>query len=55
MEFLQLILALVAIVLIWFKPRSENWAFTIMWAGWLLMMFFYVGHTSSAWFGNINL
>lgn len=55
MEFLELSLALIALLLIWFKPKTENWAFVIMWMGWLIMIYLYVGHTSAALFGNLNL
>lgn len=55
MEFLELSFAFVALLLIWLRPKSENLAFILMWMGWLLMIYLYVGHTSGALFGNINL
>lgn len=55
MEFLELSFAFVALLLIWLRPKSENLAFVLMWLGWLLMIYLYVGHTSAALFGNLNL
>lgn len=55
MEFLELSFAFVALLLIWLRPKSENFAFVLMWLGWLLMIYLYVGHTSAALFGNLNL
>ncbi len=52
MEFLQLILAFIALLIIWLRPKAESWAFTAMW---LLMIYLYVGHTSGALLGNMNL
>ncbi len=55
MEFLELSLALIALLLIWFRPKAENWAFIAMWIGSLLMIYLYIGRTSAAWLGNMNL
>jgi hypothetical protein len=55
MEFVQLVLALAAILLVMFKPARENWAFCLMWLGWLLMIYLYVGHVSGNLLGTINL
>lgn len=55
MEFLQPNLAFIALLIIWLRPKAENWAFTAMWLGWLLMIYLYVGHTSGALLGNMNL
>lgn len=55
MEFLELSLALIALLQIWFRPKAENWAFIAMWIGSLLMIYLYIGRTSAAWLGNMNL
>jgi hypothetical protein len=55
MEFVQLVLALAAILLVMFKPARENWAFCLMWIGWLFMIYLYVGHVSGNILGLINL
>ena len=50
-----LIIGFIALLIIWLRPKAENWAFTAMWLGWLLMIYLYVGHTSGALLGNMNL
>ncbi len=55
MEFLQLLIALIVILMIMFKPSTENWAFCLMWIGWLLMIYLYIGHVSGSLFGLVNL
>lgn len=55
MEFLELALALLALLLVMSKPSTENWAFVILWLGWLLMIVLYVGHVSSSLLGTMNL
>ncbi len=55
MEFLQLLLALIVVLLLMFRPKSEIFAYLIMWLGWIFMMYLYVGHTSGSLLGTINL
>ncbi|EOI4239864.1 dihydroneopterin aldolase [Campylobacter jejuni] len=42
MEFLELLLVLIALILIIKKPEKENLAFGLVMVAWLLMVFFYV-------------
>lgn len=55
MEFLQLLLALIVILLLMFRPKSELFAYVLLWLGWIFMMYLYIGHTSSGLLGTINL
>ena len=54
-EFLQLLLVLVAVILIMYKPKFENLAFGIVVFSWLFMMYFYVGHKSAGLLTMMNL
>ena len=55
MEFVQLLLVLVAVILIMYKPKFENLAFGIVVFSWLFMMYFYVGHKSAGLLTMMNL
>lgn len=55
MEFLQLVMLLAAVLLIWMKPQSEKLAWWLTVAGWLMVVLMYVGHVSHAILGSLNL
>lgn len=55
MEFLELLLILVAIILLIKKPQKENLAFGLVITSWLLMAFMFIGHKSSALLTIMNL
>ncbi len=55
MEFLQILLALAALLIVMFKPAKENLAYLLMWGGWIFLTLLYVGHCSHSLFSNINL
>lgn len=55
MEFLQLLLVLIALIVIIKKPNMENIALTIVAFSWLFMIYFYIGHKSSALLTIMNL
>ena len=52
MEFLELLLVLIALILIIKKPEKENLAFGLVMVAWLLMIFFYVGHKNRRTINN---
>ena len=54
MEFVELVMLLIAVLLIWFKPEHEKlaWRLTI---GWLMVALMYVGHVSTSILGVLNL
>ncbi|ASM39607.1 dihydroneopterin aldolase [Campylobacter sp. RM12327] len=55
MEFLQLLLVLIALIVIIVKPKMENIAFGIVAFSWLFMIYLYIGHKSSALLTIMNL
>ncbi|PSM52752.1 DsbI-accessory protein Dba [Campylobacter blaseri] len=55
MEFLQLLLILVSIIIIILKPKQEKLAFTILVVSWIFMIYFYIGHKSGGLLTNMNL
>lgn len=55
MEFLELLLILIALILIIVKPRRENLAFGLVMVSWCLMVFLYIGHKTSGLLTTINL
>ncbi|CAM3380220.1 dihydroneopterin aldolase [Campylobacter upsaliensis] len=55
MEFLELLLVLIALVLILAKPEKEKLAFGLVMVSWAIMIFYYVGHKSSAFLTIMNL
>lgn len=55
MEFLELLLVLIAMVLLIKKPQKENLAFGLVVASWVLMAFMFVGHKSGALLTLMNL
>ncbi|TKX31075.1 disulfide bond formation protein Dba [Campylobacter estrildidarum] len=55
MEFLELLLILVALILIIKKPEKENLAFGLVMVAWLMMIIFYVGHKSTGLLTIMNL
>ncbi len=54
MEFLELLLVLVALILIIKKPEKEKLAFALVFGSWLIMIVLYVGHKSGAFLTTIN-
>ena len=55
MEFLQLLLVLVAVIIIIAKPQKEKIAFGLVVVAWLFMAYLYVGHKSGNLLTAINL
>ncbi len=55
MEFLELVLLLAAVLLIWLMPRQEKLAWGLTIAGWLMVVLMYVGHVSTSILGSLNL
>lgn len=55
MEFLELTMVLIAVILMIVKPEKKNLAFVLVMSAWCLMVFLYVGHKSSALLTTINL
>lgn len=55
MEFVELLMLTIAMVLILFKPEKEKWAWYLTIVGWAVVAFMYVGHVSSAILGALNL
>ncbi len=54
MEFLGLILSLVAIFIALKKPEKEDWAFGILVVVWLMELVIFIAHSSSV-LPNMNL
>ncbi|CAK00145.1 hypothetical protein [Helicobacter acinonychis] len=54
MEFLGLLLSLVAIFIALKKPEKENWAFGILVIVWLVELIIFIAHSSSV-LPNMNL
>lgn len=55
MEFVELLMLTIAVVLILFKPEKEKWAWWLTVSGWAVVAFMYVGHVSTAILGALNL
>ena len=55
MEFLELVMLLIAVLLIWFKPEREKLAWGLTIAGWLMVVLMYFGHVSTGILGVLNL
>ncbi|ACM64871.2 TPA: dihydroneopterin aldolase [Campylobacter lari] len=55
MEFLELLLIFIAIVLMIVKPEKEKLAFSILVISWAIMVFDYLGRKSGAILGLMNL
>ncbi|TKX31024.1 disulfide bond formation protein Dba [Campylobacter aviculae] len=55
MEFLELLLILIALILIIKKPEKENLAFGLVMVAWLMMIVFYVGHKTTGLLTTMNL
>lgn len=55
MEFLELLLVLIALILIIAKPEKEKFAFGLVMVSWLIMIFYYVGHKTGALLTVMNL
>lgn len=55
MEFLELLLVLVAVILLIKKPQKEKLAFSLVIASWALMAFMFIGHKSGALLTIMNL
>ncbi|RVZ54707.1 hypothetical protein EC561_03280 [Helicobacter pylori] len=54
MEFLGLLLSLVAVLMAFKKPEKENWAFGILIVVWLEELVIFIAHSSSV-LPNMNL
>ncbi|WP_104744265.1 hypothetical protein [Helicobacter acinonychis] len=54
MEFLGLLLSLVAVFIALKKPEKENWAFGILVIVWLVELVIFIAHSSSV-LPNMNL
>ncbi|MFP6115319.1 hypothetical protein ACLGA0_03420 [Helicobacter pylori] len=54
MEFLGLLLSLVAILIAFKKPEKENWAFGTLIVVWLVEFIIFIAHSSSV-LPNMNL
>ncbi|WP_104747853.1 hypothetical protein [Helicobacter cetorum] len=54
MEFLGLLLSLIAIFIVFKKPEKENLAFGILIVVWLVELVIFIAHSSSV-LPNINL
>ncbi|MCW1361014.1 dihydroneopterin aldolase [Campylobacter sp. US33a] len=55
MEFLELLLILIAIILMIAKPEKEKFAFSLIVIAWCIMVFDYLGRKSGAILGLMNL
>lgn len=55
MEFLEILLVLIALVLITFKPEREKLAFRLVVSSWVLMVIVYFGTKMGNIFPVINL
>lgn len=55
MEFLELLLVLIAMILLIKKPQKENLAFGLVVVSWVLMVFMFIGHKSGALLTIMNL
>ncbi|MDE6885517.1 MAG: dihydroneopterin aldolase [Helicobacteraceae bacterium] len=55
MEFLELVLILISVILIMKKPQKEKLAFNLVIISWVIMVFMYAGHKSSAFLTIMNL
>lgn len=55
MEFVELLLLCVAVLLLIFKPEQEKLAWWLTIGGWAVVVFMYVGHVSTAILGQLNL
>lgn len=55
MEFVELLMLTIAVLLIIFKPEKEKWAWWLTVAGWAVVAFMYVGHVSTGILGALNL
>lgn len=55
MEFVELLLLCVAVLLLIFKPERERLAWWLTVGGWAVVVFMYVGHVSTAILGQLNL
>lgn len=55
MEFLELVMLLAAVLLIWLKPEKETLAWSLAIGGWLITVLMYVGHVSTGILGALNL
>ena len=55
MEFVELVILLIAVLLIWFRPEHEKLAWRLTIVGWLMVVLMYVGHVSTSILGVLNL
>lgn len=54
-EIVELVILLIAVLLIWFKPEHEKLAWRLTIVGWLMVALMYVGHVSTSILGVLNL
>lgn len=55
MEFVELVMLLIAVLLIWFRPEHEKLAWRLTIIGWFMVALMYVGHVSTSILGVLNL
>ncbi|RAX58665.1 dihydroneopterin aldolase [Helicobacter monodelphidis] len=55
MEFLEILLVLIGLIIIIKKPEKEKLAFGLVMVSWAIMAFLFVGHKSSALLTIMNL
>lgn len=55
MEFVELLVLTLVVVLIMYKPEKENLAWWLTVGSWAVVAFMYVGHVSARFFGMLNL
>ena len=55
MEFVELLMLTIAVLLIIFKPEKERLAWWLTIGGWAVVVFMYIGHVSTAILGTLNL
>ncbi|EFR48722.1 hypothetical protein [Helicobacter canadensis] len=55
MEFLELLMVLIAMILIIKKPEKEKLAFNLVMISWVIMIVLYVWHKAGGILTNMNL
>lgn len=55
MEFVELLVLCVAVLLLIFKPQHEKLAWWLTVCSWFVVVFMYIGHVSTAILGQLNL
>lgn len=55
MEFVELLLLGIAVVIMMVKPEKEKLAWYLTIGGWIVVVLMYVGHTCASFLGALNL